>query len=255
MAAILLLMAGSVPCEENDPKTTLYQSWSLEAGQIVSGEFATPVNYNTFDHFWITMVRGDIGLKTTISDRLQTYLEVEGKMWYNTFPSWIVYSQFEMNFRSQYWSFYLNRAAGIYTPFGKDDRRLEIEFGLFPFKYDKEVRNLGEYLFRGGTYPAYLINEFDRPWAELTGIRVSSTLFDNLLRQDFLLTTETEIQPFFDFTPTYIVSCDIKKMVDFGFGVSWAHLISVNEKLTTPHNSSNTYVTNIDTLKGQGPGR
>ena len=33
--------------------------------------------------------------------------------------------------------------------------RREIEFGIFPFKYNAQVRNLGECFFRSGAYPAW----------------------------------------------------------------------------------------------------
>jgi hypothetical protein len=117
------------------------------------------------------------------------------------------------------------------------------------------VRNLGEYLFRSGTYPAYLINNFDLPYARLTGLKLSSDLFGNSfakLHQDLMLTFETDIPPYYDASLSYIADCDVGKFLSVGAGVEFAHLISVDENQTTPPNDQFTggrsmYITGNDT--------
>ena len=75
--------------------------------------------------------------------------------------------------------FSLKEAQGIYT-FGDDPKNppLQIALGYFPFKYNPQATNMGEYLFsyRTGSYPPYIINDFDNCKARLLGLRVSSAL-------------------------------------------------------------------------------
>jgi hypothetical protein len=123
---------------------------------------------------------------------------------------------------------------------------LSVTFGRFPYKYDPDAKNLGEYLFRSGTYPAYLINNFDLPFARLTGFKLSSNLF-GILHQDLMLTFETDVPPYYDASLSYIVNCDVGKYLNVGAGVEFAHLISVDESQTTPVSTRTRYTTGTDT--------
>jgi hypothetical protein len=123
---------------------------------------------------------------------------------------------------------------------------LSLALGRFSYKYDPDARNLGEYLFRSGTYPAYIINNFDQPFARLTGLKLSSSLF-GMLHQDLLLTFETDIPPFYDASISYLANCDIGKFLNIGAGVEFAHLISVDESKTSPKDPKSAYITGNDT--------
>jgi hypothetical protein len=50
---------------------------------------------------------------------------------------------------------------------------LDLSIGLMPYKYNPEVRNLGEFLFRSGTYPFVLFNNYNFPLARLSGLRLN----------------------------------------------------------------------------------
>ena len=134
-------------------------------------------------------------------------------------------------------SFIIDKAYGSYLWGDTASPFLSVTFGRFQYKYNPDARNLGEYLFRSGTYPAYLINNFDQPFARLTGLKLSSDLFGNSfakLHQDLMLTFETDIPPYYDASLSYIASCKIGKYFNVGAGVEFAHLISVDESQTTP---------------------
>ena len=70
---------------------------------------------------------------------------------------------------------------GIYT-FGDDPEKfpLQLALGYFPFKYNPQASNMGEYLFRTGTYPPFVINDFDDCEARLLGLRATGNLFGAL---------------------------------------------------------------------------
>jgi hypothetical protein len=151
-------------------------------------------------------------------------------------------------------TFTVDRACGTYFLGDVGSPLFAVSFGRFPFKYNADVRNLGEYLFRSGTYPAYLINNFDLPFARLTGFKLSSTLL-SMVHQDLLLTFETDVPPYYDASLTYIGSCSLGNFLNVGAGVQLAHLISVDKNQTTPEviqgssspTTRNLYISNGDT--------
>jgi len=53
---------------------------------------------------------------------------------------------------------------------------LSLSAGIFPFKYNPDVRNLGEYLFRGPVSPGFLITAFDFQYATLSGFNLNSSI-------------------------------------------------------------------------------
>lgn len=128
---------------------------------------------------------------------------------------------------------------GIYT-FGDDPENspLEIALGYFPFKYNPQASNMGEYLFRTGTYPAFIINDFDNCEARLLGLRASSMFFGSL-RTDVLFTSETYYNPLGDYSLSFLAGYKVKKLLDMGAGISLSRLVPLDPKQTTPHNAQN----------------
>lgn len=119
--------------------------------------------------------------------------------------------------------------------FGKSDT-LTTELGYFPFKYNAQSTNLGEYLFRSGTYPGWLIsgfeNSIDRP--KLAGVHVGHVFGSGIrLKQDLLVNTELEVFPYHDINVTYIVTPSFGSLFNFGLGVELARLIAVDPRKTT----------------------
>ena len=145
---------------------------------------------------------------------------------------------------------------GIYS-FGDDPENsfLQIAVGYFPFKYNPQASNMGEYLFRTGTYPPFIINDFDDCEARLLGLRVSSNLFSRL-RFDALFTSETYYNPLGDYSLSLLAGFKPNKIVDIGAGVSWSRLLPLDPRETT-NPSSIVYasdgitpvIQNGDTLK------
>jgi len=139
-------------------------------------------------------------------------------------------------------SVYPDRAEGMYT---LDDLpmplKLQFGFGYFPFRTDPDVKNLGEYLFRTGTYPTYVINNFNRPYARLLGMRASATAWD-CLHGDVLFTSATQYMPLEDYSLTFLGSFNLKKVFEIGAGVSFTNILPADSNITTPPlNSGNTY--------------
>jgi hypothetical protein len=203
-------------------------------GWVESGQFARFFNNGAdLDHSWISRTYMDLCLDATYRERLRISLGTEGKMWFNmpkqtgTGQATYVHRQNSSILVSDANVSYL--WGDVQSPF------LSATVGLFPFKYDPQARNLGEYLFRSGTYPAYIINNFDLPFARLTGLKISSELF-GWLHQDLMYSMETAVPPFYNGTITYLADCRVNKFLNIGFGVSFANAVSIDDKAITPKN-------------------
>jgi hypothetical protein len=139
---------------------------------------------------------------------------------------------------------------GIYS-FGDDPENsfLQIALGYFPFKYNPQASNMGEYLFRTGTYPPFIINDFDDCEANLLGLRVSSTLWGSL-HQDLLFTSETYYPPYGDYSLSYLIGYKPNNILDIGAGVCLSRLIPLDKNQTTPNSPVYDQNTNLVFVNG-----
>ena len=214
----------------------------IQNGQIVQGYGDN--GSGVLHHQWLQQSFLDLALDASISERIRIAAGIEGEMFESTPKGG---SSGQLNFVWTYnSSLIIDNAYGSYLWGDTASPFLSLTIGRFRYKYNPESRNLGEYLFRSGTYPAYLINNFDQSFARLTGLRLNSTLF-GMLHQDLLLTFETDIPPFYDASLSYIASCEVGKFLGVGAGVEFARLISVDESQTTPQSSQTMYVVGNDT--------
>ena len=194
------------------------------------GVYEIPRNYNN--------IVVDLIVDRTISPHFSVHAGLEAFMWFNTHD--LVNGKFGLyqpalgeN------SAYLLQAENVFT-FDEDNLfgipnhvfRGEIHMGYFPYKYNPDVRNLGEYLFRSGTYPGWLKTISFVPESRLTGLLISTTAFDKW-KNDFLMTTEMDMYPFYDLSYSWISSIKVGKILDIGGGVNLARFTPANCDLTT----------------------
>jgi hypothetical protein len=190
-------------------------------------------------HQWINRTFLDVLMDAAYKERLQMSLGVQGEMWFNV-PKLRGTGQ-ATYITVQNSTFIISDANMSYSFGDMKAPFLSAKIGLFPYKYDKEARNLGEYLFRTGTYPAYIINDFDQAFARITGLKVSSDLFGSL-HQDLILSVETTIPPFNEASLSYLADYNFRKIVDVGLGVQFYDLIPVDTSVC-PHITNNQFVT------------
>jgi hypothetical protein len=241
----LSLSSARIELQTNEETLSLGISgdaWN-EAGQLVK-YFNQSIQ---FDHTFIDRTFLHLTIDAIINDRLFMSFGTEGELWFN-FPKQRGTGQATYVHRANNY-YVICDAEGSYRWGDVQSPFLSITAGLFPYKYNPQVRNLGEYLFRSGTYPAFLINNFDKAFARLTGAKLSSDLF-GMLHQDLIYSIETTIPPFFDGTLSYIADCNFYHFVDIGLGVSFANIVSADGRKTTPTNTTsggpltqNRYVT------------
>jgi hypothetical protein len=222
-------------------KITFHGSASMENGQIVKGQYGLRgQGVKEYEHLWVSTNYLKLRSFMEVNDRLQIKGGITGKLWFDNFPASERFDPAEV-YQPNY-DFYFDRAEGLIRVFGSWDKPLLLlSSGTFPFKYDPDVRNLGEYLFRGAISPGYLITDFDYAYARLSGIKAFSTFNFGICRieQNLLLTTEAQVYPFNDYSLSYLLGAEVGKFLNCGAGISLWHFLSVNEDATTPKISTN----------------
>jgi hypothetical protein len=139
----------------------------------------------------------------------------------------------------------INLAAGVYNFGDPESPFLKLHMGLFPHKYNPDTKNLGEYLFRSGTYPGYL---WTGGWSILNsagylakGIRTEFSFLENSLKLDGTFYVERDIEPSFDISPGLLISYNIGNIFEIGGGIVFSHLISSDKEKVTPKKRENSY--------------
>jgi len=141
----------------------------------------------------------------------------------------------------------IHRADLEYSFLSNENSSLNFQFGYFPFKYNPQARNLGEYLFRSGIYPNYIVNEFYFAQSRLLGANLEGALKGTAanLRANLFLTSEVTY-PVQDFSLAGLVNAGVlNNAFELGAGIQLQRLISVDPKRTTPHNLNNSIVDTI----------
>jgi hypothetical protein len=231
---IALLSAGVVSASEEkqdtkepDTKEKVsvggYSFWQL--GQIVKG---VDRQYGAINHQWQNNVLIGLSIKARPSERLTLVVNPE---FFLNYP----YPQVNTNKNSKYplGVAYINEACGTYSFGDEGNPFMQARLGMFTFKYNSDARNLGDYLFRTGTYPTYLINSFDFPAARLLGLHLNSDAIKNF-HADLLLTSEAFMFPLFDFSLTGIASYKLFNAIEIGAGIDFARCLPVMDSLTSP---------------------
>jgi hypothetical protein len=237
-AVSLVSAAVQLKTENEDVSLAITGDAGFQAGQAVK-YFYQVKGTQEYHNQWIQQSLLHLGLDALYSKKLRIKIGIEGRMWFSLpdqskGTSGQAYALYDKTF-----SYSIYEACGTYL-FNNvfNNFSLSITAGLFRYKYNPDVRNLGEYLFRSLAYPAVLINYFDQTDTRLAGVKISADmpLADDFLKLhgDLMFTFETELYPFFDATPSFIGNCGIGNILDVGLGVSLYHLFPMNDSVTRP---------------------
>jgi len=206
-----------------------YCSW--EAGQIVSGDARD--RGGIIDHQWTTTALIGVRLHAIPVEQVEVVVNPEFKLYY-PFPE----QQNVVNTVRPNSVAYLHEAKGTLSFGDRDKPYFRMDLGLFLYKYNSEARDFGEYLFRTGTYPYWVITDFDFPMARLLGFRLSTLAIDNL-KLDVLLNSEYQFFPLYDFSLSCVASYRLWETIELGAGVNAARILPVNERKTSPKFNDN----------------
>lgn len=210
---------------------------SLREGQIVKGEPETVVGRDAkSDHVWVQELDAGLSLETKFN-RATGNIAVEVAVTNDN----SAYAEDAGQSRRLNFYPYIHRADLLFNIFDGENASLELDLGYFPYKYNSSVRNLGEYLFRSGTYPQYLNNDIDFPLARLMGLRFGGTLRKSL-KFDILVTTNTEWSAIGDVNLSGLLSWQPFPLFEIGLGGCWNSIISVDLDKTTPLATGTRYL-------------
>ncbi len=238
---VLLLAACSATLPRAEvpaiKRKKLAMTSQLDFGQIVSGHGIQPQADDVSSQFlqrtsvWLTQ-------EALVQDRLQVKIGVGGIFWYSL-PEGNVGGEDAHKLGTKFGPG-ISQAQATYF-FGADPAHaaLKLQMGLFPYKYNPEAKNLGEYLLRSGTYPGVLRtggwNFISTAGYMVQGLRLNYSTWGGRFQSDFLLPMERDLPPMHDISPTYVGSLAALPGVELGGGVCWNHGIPVKPSKTSPH--------------------
>lgn len=116
------------------------------------------------------------------------------------------------------------------------DNSWRVGMGLFPYKYNRDASNLGEYLFRAGPYPTYILTGgyslINSSSAQLQGLK--SRYQAGAFSFDALFVSETVMPPLYDLSLAGIVRYSMAEgAVEVGAGVNFKRLVPIRPSRTT----------------------
>jgi hypothetical protein len=216
---------------QEEKKIDFSGSIAMEAGQFVKYKYRSI----DFLHKWLQQNMVCIGLHSAVDPRLELFLNVGGALSYNTISPKVIGDP-DNYANSPIIGFFIDQAEiRLHCSPNPADSLLNISIGLFNEKYNPDVRNLGEYLFRSGAYPGYIDESgFDQPHSQLGGIRISSDLFGTW-HNELLLTSELYLAPYNDFSLAYLAGASFfNKAFSIGGGIQFFRCLQADPTLTSP---------------------
>ncbi len=132
---------------------------------------------------------------------------------------------------------FLTQSWVAYKLGDRDKPFLTITAGLFPYKYDNNIKNLGLYLVRGPVYPGVLISGFEAKEMLQTGntlgLHFRNHLGDSFFH-DLILKSEQNIAPLFDYSLLYIATYKPTPFLEIGAGVNFYRFLPTRRGATIP---------------------
>lgn len=273
MAALAVLLASAaapVPAgaAEDDSEVRrkrLAMVSQTDFGQIINGQISRADAAKLKGQFlqrtgvWLTQ-------ESVIRDRLHLKIGVGGMFWYSL-PEAEPGGEAIHKLRTKFGPG-ISQAQALYRFGDVRDPAASLQMGLFPYKYNPDARNLGEYLLRSMAYPNVIRtggwNLVSSASYMVQGLRLNVPLWGGRFQSDFILPMERELPPMHDISPTYVAALTPFKGLEVGGGATWAHGIAMKPSRTSPRdrgfqlegNPGNAYlvpIPNPDTAR-YGPG-
>jgi len=138
------------------------------------------------------------------------------------------------------------QASGTYTWGDLDDPILNLTAGFFPYKYNPDSRNLGEYLFRSTSYPntvnTGVWDIVNNSRAALLGFKLNTSFFDNSLNLDLMLTSHDVEVPLYDISITPIVTYTLPGgLFEIAGAINFDRVVQLRPSQTNPEKNVNSY--------------
>ena len=208
-----------------------------EFGSIVKGvELAT----DTLNNVWNQRFGGTFDLQASRGEQLDLYLGA-GSIFWHAVPVIATQSASKVFYSDAI----LTKAFLQYHNGDKENITLTGKFGFIPVKYSNS-KNLGEYLFRTGTYPGFLNTGNGYTAVNTSSAAILGTQWTHKISEsfthDFFITSERQSYPLHDFSLSYLAKYK-GEFLNVGLGIQLDRLIPVTPSATTPNKRNNTYFT------------
>ncbi|MEO6094332.1 MAG: hypothetical protein ABIW76_01175 [Fibrobacteria bacterium] len=218
--------------------TGVQEFGQIQSGMLISTPYQ-PMSAEWLDHFGSFLTQ-----EAKVNERLLIQIGLGG-----TFQNGKPERVDEKFGGSQYKMFFIGPTIAKATVlFGEDRAKpaFSIGGGIFPFKYNSQAVNLGEYLFRTGAYPTYIMNGgllmIGDNAAYLQGYHAAARLGN--LDLDLLMTTETGMPPLYDWSLAALANYRIMDgAIEVGAGVNFKRILQVDPKRTVVDSAANSYFT------------
>lgn len=139
-----------------------------------------------------------------------------------------------------FWVSFVDEAQVTYSTRGfAENGGFQLKIGAFPYNYNPDVKNLGLYLMNGYVYPGAIVSGFKSVLSGLAkNVNGGMARYQHGgFRNDFIINSEVEDRPFFDFSIADVVNYRVHSSVEIGAGVNFYRAIPANEKATSPTKS------------------
>jgi hypothetical protein len=204
-------------------------SGNIMFGQVVSGYAHSRWKSNPIDHRWQDFYGGNIYVTSNPNPWFTAKVGLEVR---SAFPITQTSGIMKETYRVQYRSF-LPVAEGIMNWDFGSAASLLVESGLFQYNFNPDIKNLGNYLYRGMAYPLYLETKLDYPWYDMMGIRTECSLLDKQVKVGLIVNSNIAHAPFFDFSLAFTGSYTLpNKALEIGAGLCLDRLMSVSSAAT-----------------------
>ncbi len=213
----------------------------LEYGKVVEGSrFEAYGSEGDISNTNISRNAAWITQNVMVQERLEISAGISGLFWYS-----LPETEGLPHTRTVKFATGLSGASATYAFGNLENPYLKLQMGFFPYKVNPDARNLGEYLFRSGTYPGYL---WTGGWTILNtavyganGIKSSFDFLNHELKVDANLFIERDIEPNLDVSPSFVVNYNHGDVFEVGGGAVFSHYIPSNSKKVTPKVRENAY--------------
>jgi hypothetical protein len=225
--AACLLAALPARAEDLIERKPLAIGTKIETGQIVQGEPELISGVDP-DKFYISQIGINLTQEALVNRRLEIRVGVGGVFYYS-FPN----DRGIITAQGTKFGPGVSQAQAVYRFGDPDDSKLALRVGYFPYKYNPDAMNLGEYLFRSMPYPTFVFTGgwsiIDNAQVRVQGVQLSYKQLGGALRHDLLFTSERDFRPQGDFTPSYLAELNVGPF-QFGAGASLFHYLPIQEK-------------------------
>lgn len=245
LACAALLLPGETAGQEDSVRLKMTIRSTLDFGHIVNGsiptQYAKPINLSP-DVSMLPLNRANVlAIQEAAIGRFDVSAGLAGLIWWPYGGGITDASERAINVKP------MVPVARARWQFGDPQANSGmLQIGTFNHKYNPDAKNLGEYLYRAGTYPGFLwTNEgwllMNRAGNYSHGAMLSMVHLGGMFKQNLSLFMETNYYPVGDFSPGYDFTV-AGKWLEAGGGAVLHHYLPLRPSALTPKDDENTFI-------------